>query len=294
MLKKTVVTVLIFTVCFAVSVPVYAQLPDFPRTVIDMTGRPVTITTRPAVIGVLGSDPVAGWMFPAAELRLIVPLVESLSDPMNVKWSEIGLLIASEYYEAAYPAIIAAAEAAKVPVFRTTVITSLALWRESVIAVGGAAGREDHASDLMLHLDERQAAIRDAVGDQEPVRVLVLTPEGYTFGQGAWITDLIGAAGGVNVAAEAGFADYRQVADSTIRDLAPDVILLAPAWDRAAFMQIEAYADLAAVYHERVYRLPFSLTLARDPGAAMWVLAWVLHPRAMWEYNCAARVDAPS
>ena len=61
-------------------------------------------------------------------------------------------------------------------------------------------------------------------------RVLVLTPEGYTFGQNTLLTDLIAQAGGINAAAEAGYADYRQIDDQTILSLAPDVVLLTPAW----------------------------------------------------------------
>jgi iron complex transport system substrate-binding protein len=231
------------------------------------------------IIAVLGRDPVAEWVLPPGEVRVIDPAVET--DPAIVDWSGIGLLVAPEFFAAVYPAIIESAESASVPVFRTASITSLALWRETALRLGVAAGRDERVFDLMLHLDRRLASIRARVGHQDPARVLVLTPEGYTFGVEAWITELIGAAGGINVAAEAGFADYRQVSDSAIHDLAPDVILLSPAWDRAVFLQIATYADLPAVQTGRVIRLPFSPTVAAYPGTEVLVLAWILHPRAM-------------
>jgi ABC-type Fe3+-hydroxamate transport system substrate-binding protein len=277
-LARLILAVALILSVIDTSAPVRAQPPDFKRTVRDLTGRPVTIYARPQIIAVVGGDPAAERVIPPEDRRIIDPVI----DPAVVEWRAIGLLLIPDLYAAAYPAMIDAAEAARVPVFRTTAITSLAMWRAAVTQIGAATGREDRAADLMLQLDRRLALVWTAVGDQLAVRALVLTPEGYTFGQGAWITELIAAAGGINAAAEAGFADYRQIADSTIRELAPDVILLSPAWDRATFLEIAAYADLPAVQSGRVYQLLFAPTQPDDPGAAVRALAWALHPRAMW------------
>ena len=60
----------------------------------------------------------------------------------------------------------------------------------------------------------------DAALDGRPViRALVLTPERYTFGRGTLVGDLIAAAGGVNVAAQAGYDDIRQMDEAAIRGL---------------------------------------------------------------------------
>ncbi len=112
--------------------------------------------------------------------------------------------------------------------------------------------------------------------------MLILTPEGYTFGQGTLVTSLIEAVGGINAAAQGGYDDYRQISDDAVRVLAPDVILLSAAWgDTAAFTGNPVNAGLAAVQRGRIYLLPFSPTFPRDPAAAALALAIALHPAAM-------------
>lgn len=105
-----------------------------------------------------------------------------------------------------------------------------------------------------------------ATHHQSPrTRVLILTPEGYTQGQGTLITELIGVAGGVNVAAEAGIPDARQIEDAQIRDLKPDVVLLI-GWTADAaivLMNNPLYRGVAAFDRQRVYRI---ISPGKDPA----------------------------
>ncbi|MBN1565177.1 MAG: hypothetical protein JXA10_15135, partial [Anaerolineae bacterium] len=93
-----------------------AQTSDFPRTVIDMTGASVTIEAPPTVIGVVSGVPVAEWALPGDAVQVIDPHEVAFSDP--AAWQGIDLLIVSEYDTVIYPALIAAAEWAGVPIFR--------------------------------------------------------------------------------------------------------------------------------------------------------------------------------
>jgi ABC-type Fe3+-hydroxamate transport system substrate-binding protein len=107
--------------------------------------------------------------------------------------------------------------------------------------------------DIQRGLDRIRLAVR---GDP-PVRVLMLSPEGYTQGQGALITELIDIAGGVNAAAEAGIAEARQVDDAQIRALRPDVVLLT-GWTPDAAAEFAAnplYRGVPAFDQARVYRI---------------------------------------
>jgi ABC-type Fe3+-hydroxamate transport system substrate-binding protein len=267
---------LILVLAVPAAVLAHAQNGDFPRTVIDATGTPVTIPARPSDVAVIGADPALEQVVLASHIRQIDPAVAAVEG----SWAGIDLLVVPDLYAAAYPVLVASAEAAGVPVFQTTLITGLSGWRASIERLGQATGREDRASAAVRWLDLRLEIIHAAVHGQAPVRALVLTPEGYAFGRGTLITDLLGAAGGINAAAEAGVDDFRQVDDAAIRALAPDVILLSSTWSdasRAAFLANPAYADVPAVRAGRVFCLPFRPTLPRDPGGAVVALAILLH-----------------
>ncbi len=124
------------------------------------------------------------------------------------------------------------------------------------------------------------AQIQTAHRQSPRTRVLILTPEGYTQGQGTLITELIGIAGGINVAAEAGIPEARQIEDAQIRDLKPDVVLLI-GWTAdvaISFMNNPLYRSVAAFDRQRVYQIA-------SPGKAparlvsdVQRLADLLHP----------------
>jgi ABC-type Fe3+-hydroxamate transport system substrate-binding protein len=244
---------------------ILVQGTGFPRTVTDLTGAAVTIPVRPQVIAVIEDDPILARLA-AANLRPIDPAVGA------VEWGGVGLLVLPDLYATAYPALVESAVAAGVPVFRTIPITSLDGWRQSVTQVGLATGREDRAARMIRCLERVLALVQTLTQEAAPVRAVVLTPEGYTFGRGTLIADLIAAAGGINAVAEAGFADYRQIDDPTLRALAPDVLLLTPAWSDS-----DAAALADAFPAGRVYRLPFSPTQPRDPALAVLELFLLLH-----------------
>jgi ABC-type Fe3+-hydroxamate transport system substrate-binding protein len=262
-------SILILSLCWPS--PILAQEDNFPRTVTDATGAAVIIPARPQVVATTTDDPILARLLSAEHIRRITPETPD--------WTGVGLLVIPAGTAAAYPALVEAAAGAGVPIFQTALITSLTDWRAAVTQLGRATGRDQPAAQMLAHLDRRLADLQRRAQGRPAPRVLVLTPEGYTFGQGTLITDLIMAAGGINRAAEAGYGDFRQIADDDLRAFAPDVILLSPAWaDRAAFLSNPAYTDVPAVQRGRVYRLPFSPTAPPDPAAAAWALAIMLYP----------------
>jgi iron complex transport system substrate-binding protein len=272
-MKKVLLHSLILFVSLALAHPISAQGDGFPRTVTDDSGAAVSIPARPRIVATVASDPILNRLLPPESIRT--------ESAWAADWSGVGLLVIQEGYAAAYPGLVESAAGARIPVYRTAPITSLDGWRAAVRRLGQATGYDDRAQSLINHLDRRLAAIQARIGGGPPVRVLILTPEGYSFGQGTLIDELIAGGGGINAAA--GYGDYRQIDDQTIRALAPDVILLSPAWaDPGAFVANPAYAEVPAVRSGRVIRLPFSPTAPPDPAAALLVLAILLHPPAMW------------
>ncbi|MBP8974958.1 MAG: ABC transporter substrate-binding protein [Anaerolineae bacterium] len=266
-LAPLIAAALILALLAASVPPACAQADPFPRTVTDAAGRPLTIPARPALVAVVGDDPALAQVVEDAALRAL-----PVPPPDAPPWDEIGLLVIPDLYAAAYPALVASAEVAGVPVFVTTPLASLDAYRERVTALGRATGRDGRAAALLARLNGRVAALQTSLGNASPARALVLTPERYTFGRGTLVGDLIAAAGGVNVAAQAGYDDIRQMDEGAIRALAPDVILLAPGW---AAEEIAALREHSGV---RIVPLPFRPTQPDDPAAALLALALVLHP----------------
>jgi ABC-type Fe3+-hydroxamate transport system substrate-binding protein len=266
---------LVFALCllsFLLPLPAGAQVPDFPRTVIDASGAAVTIAARPAIVATPRAD--------AMLARLLPPMVIQ-SIPLTWEaWSGVDLLVITTADATVYPALVASAQAVEVPVFQTAPARTLNGWRDALTRLGSVTGRDDRAAEWIAQLDRRIAFVQARVTAQTPARVLILTPEGYTFGHDTLISALIDAAGGVNAAAD--YQDFRQIDDSAIRALAPDAILLTSAWTSLdLFARNAAYADLPAVRGGRVFRLPFSATYPPDPAAGVLVLAIFLHPAAL-------------
>lgn len=252
----------------AASVPLArAQADPFPRTVTDAAGHTLTIPARPALVAVVGDDAVLAQVVEGAALRVL-----PVPPPDALIWDGIGLLVIPDLYATAYPALVASAEAAGVPVFVTTPIASLDAYRERVTALGRATGRDHRAAAVLTRLERRMSALDAALDGRPAVRALALTPERYTFGRGTLVGDLIAAAGGVNVAAQAGYDDIRQMDEAAIRALTPDVILLAPGWTAGEVAALREYSGA------RIVPLPFRPTQPDDPAAAMLVLALALHP----------------
>jgi ABC-type Fe3+-hydroxamate transport system substrate-binding protein len=252
----------------------------FPRRVIDHSGAVVVIPVRPQQVAVLGHVPPLGVLLTPPEIVALDP--DAPDDPPH--WEEADLLVVPEANAALHADRVAQVRAAGIPIFQTGPITSLADWRAALATLGDATGRESEAAAAAARLDRRLDAVADRVSGRAAVRVLVLTPEGYTFGQDTLITELIALAGGINAAAQAGFDDFRQIDDIAIHELAPDVILLTPAWsddDAADFAASRAYDGVPAHISGRIVRLPFSPTLVPDPAAAVVALALVFHPAAL-------------
>ena len=241
-----------------------AQGPDgFPRSVQDAAGHTVTVLKPPQRIAVVGDDPLPGLLVPPARRAVL--------QPGDTPPATVDLLVLPTLYATAY-----SLENVEVPVFQTQLPVSLAEWRTAVETLATITGRERRGAAILSHLDRQLAQANALIAQQQPVDVLVLTPEGYTFGQDTLLHDLLTAAGGNNCAAD--YADFRQIDDAALHALDPTVILLTASWPGTEiFTTNPAYADLQAVQHERVYQLDFRATYPRDPGAVVLTLVRLLH-----------------
>ncbi|MBX3081780.1 MAG: ABC transporter substrate-binding protein [Anaerolineae bacterium] len=195
----------------------------------------------------------------------------------TLKRTPIDALIAPEQWSNTLD--LQAATTAHLPIVRlkrhNSVANILANLRIVSVFVGESA-----AGERWLHqLQDGLAAVRARYANAPRIRVLILTPEGYTEGQGALITELITIAGGLNVAAEAGIPETRQISDTQIQDYRPHIVLLVGWTAEAAhaFASNPTYQGIPAFDQGRV--LPIT-ALGKRPAALVndvWKLAVLLH-----------------
>jgi ABC-type Fe3+-hydroxamate transport system substrate-binding protein len=172
------------------------------------------------------------------------------------------------------------ARTARVAIFTVRRHNSVEAIRANIRTLSALTGTEDTGARWLRVIDVRLRHIQSQVRHYKPVRVLVLSPEGYTQGQGALITELITLANGINVAAEAGIPEAREVEDAQIRSLSPEVVLLIN-WspDAAlAFARNPLYRGLPAFDRHRIYRIsPVGKDVARLVDDVQRLADW-LHP----------------
>lgn len=97
----------------------------------------------------------------------------------------------------------------------------------SLTQVARAAGHPHVARDAGGSLRGRLDAVRAAVGDADPPSVLGIEWFDPPFAPGHWVPEMVGLAGGRNLAGEAG-QPSREVSWEEIGDRDPDALLLMP------------------------------------------------------------------
>ncbi len=124
--------------------------------------------------------------------------------------------------------------------------------------VGRAAGVEERAESLVESTREAIAAVRAAVAEVTPRRVVTLDWGDPPFAGGHWVPDLVDVAGGVDVLATADPMS-RRITWEDVVTARPDVILFLPC----------GYTLEQAV--EEARRLPLEEVVA-STGAEVWAL----------------------
>jgi len=270
-------------------------LPSFPRSAQDGQGHSVTVNAQPTRIVSLdpglteaafavgaGDDVVAASGaegYPAAARRLPVALgTDGRPDAKRIRRLTPDLILA--------PASLATDAAGlgaelHVPVYvggRGTLHDI----EHDVAQLGVLTGFAERGRTLVGNMQERVAAIRQAVGSQPPVRVFVDNGFFYTIDPNGPAGDLIKLAGGVDVAADAVLGKPYPL--SKLRAAKPQAYLAVTGRGTtlAGLRKSPATKHLPAVRSGRFLLIDATALTDRGPRivATLRAIAHVLHPSA--------------
>jgi len=248
---------------------------EWPRTLVDGLGTEVTINEPPQkIVSVtLGSDevllPLIGperfaavtsfatdpGISNVALIAAQVPQsIEAASDTEKIISLEPDIVFVASFTA---PEVIQQLRDAGLTVFATGFPIGLEQIRENIRLLGQAVGAETDAEAMIAEMDSQLAEISATIGTPEtPLTALYLTPGNYTSGVDSTISQVISAAGGVDIADEV--TQFAPITDEFIIEQDPDVILLSgwTPWDPTfidTFKNNPAFAGLSAVTNNRVY-----------------------------------------
>ncbi|WP_335999109.1 PGF-CTERM-anchored ABC transporter substrate-binding protein [Halorientalis halophila] len=146
--------------------------------------------------------------------------------------------------------------------------------------VGSCESARAEATEFRLAVERAQTAHENASGKPQALYAFF----DFTTGSGTHIHDMIEAAGGVNVAAEAGIEGYRQVNPEIVADRDPEWIVYPDDWavpDRAP------YNGTTAVRENQTIALDYTFVSQPGPKVAVPLtkLAKTWHPEGLARAN---------
>jgi iron complex transport system substrate-binding protein len=275
--------------------------PAFPVTIVDDTGRSVTIPHEPKrIVSVtLGTDEIllGGLVEPSR----VVAVTKYAADP-NESWvarrvgsitqlstanaEQILVLKPDLIFLASYttPGVVSQLESSGIPVVEFKDFSSLADIESHILTMGRAVGNLSGAEQMVATMKSQLAAVRAKVATLPPAHILYYTPDGYVFGKDTTPDELITDAGAVNVADTAGITSWKQISLEAVASMKPEWLLTDDSQPgfAAKLLANPALAAVPAVAAHHVLALPDrDLTVVSQYFTqAVAAVAADLHPSA--------------
>ncbi len=147
---------------------------------------------------------------------------------------------------------------------------------------GRLTGECDGASETVSWMKDRISTVEQAVEGQDSPRVLYSMRGGVTAGEGTFINKIIEAAGGTNVAAEAGISGYKPISKEVVVEQNPQWVVLDS--DREL---PEEYSATAAAKNDQTVVLNTNYVSQPAPRIVRPIskLAKTFHPEAYEQAN---------
>ncbi len=180
-------------------------------------------------------------------------------------------------------------EEAGVPVLRMPDCRSIEDVRAHLRILGAAVGAPGRAEALVADMDAVLDAVRERTAGLSRPRVLYTSLNGFTQGKGTMFDLFLDAAGGRNVAAEAGMEGWGTLPIEVALTLDPDILLVSGFRGSRKAREVGRTPDLtddpawraaSAVRAGRVYTIPGNHILATSQHVTRTAedIARVLHP----------------
>ena len=191
---------------------------------------------------------------------LLQEKTEISRDPETIIAQEPDIMVTSPFFSADG---IAALSKAGIPVIQTELTQGPEARINNILLMGYIYGEEERAVAFAAEVRERYEALIAVTGEVETrPRVLALTQFGdkiWTAGRDSTEGGVITAAGGLNVAAEAGIEGNQTTSLEGVIAMNPEVIVIAQPVEfganefKQSLLDNEALAELPAVKNEAIY-----------------------------------------
>ncbi len=191
---------------------------------------------------------------------LLQDKTEISRDPETIIAQEPDIIVTSPFFSADG---VAALSNAGIPVIQTELTQGPEARINNILLMGYIYGEEERAVAFAAEVRERYEALIAVTGEVETrPRVLALTQYGdkiWTAGKDSTEGGVISAAGGLNVAAEAGIEGNQTTSLEGVIAMNPEVIVIAQPLEfgaaefKQSLLDNEALAELPAVKNEAIY-----------------------------------------
>lgn len=153
--------------------------------------------------------------------------------------------------------------------------------------IGQLTGECGAAEERIGEMDKSLSAVDTAVEGVDRPKVLYVFG-GYTAGEGTFIDEIITAAGGTNVAAEAGISGFQQISAEVVVEQNPEYIVVNT--DYPTYPKTDAYNSTDAVKNDQIIVLDANYVSQPAPRTTQVVTKLVQewHPEA-YEQALAAQ-----
>jgi iron complex transport system substrate-binding protein len=213
----------------------------FPKTALDILGRPVTLPAPPRrIVSItLGADEMLLDLVSPERIVGVTPFIDSpgmspvsaraprgaarvTAEPEALLALAPDIVFASAYTRAEALSVLSGAG---IPVIGSGSHATFDEILQAVTTIGDAVGEPDRARAMVTEARARIAGVTSRPRGRRP-RVL-LWDGGYTYGKGTLEDEMVRLAGGINVAAGAGLTGPVELTEEGALGLEPDVVIVA-------------------------------------------------------------------